>query len=437
MYCLFAKIKKTWFLLILMSSQPCEEFFRKIRSFTSTYSTQVNFSMLEIIQRIKKIQLQGEIIQNNKENIKFPRLDPNLKEASVCELPENENIFNEIEKARKDAITTLNSINITVQVKKNTNDSALTSKSAKCAKRKVGTKKTSTKSPNDAIKIEEEELNACGVSVNNDDDLVDEEKDEEEEPESEDASEDALYDDFLEDVNTISSLTGELMLKDYSAGLDNLHISKKIPLTVVEDSTGKKKIVRKSTLLWVLVSNPNRLSSDRLERVKITDISCRAACVKRSNPPTVSTQYQFFRRQDEITIGEWCLFHIEEDLVIAFIVGFKYLSGKTIRDTKYSRQCVEVNCPKETTSRGIGVLGTWHKLKGDSSNPCKFYEYRDENASGSELSSSHSTFHEFLNIRNYIGTVEKPVFVNGELTLKSFQMSTVLEITSYLKKGYF
>lgn len=66
------KIKKPeWFISILMSSQPCEEFFRKIRSFTSTFSTQVNFSMLEIIQRIKKIQLQGDIILSNKNNIKF------------------------------------------------------------------------------------------------------------------------------------------------------------------------------------------------------------------------------------------------------------------------------------------------------------------------------------------------------------------------------
>lgn len=59
--------KPEWFITILMSSQPCEEFFRKIRSFTTTFSTQVNFSMLEIIERIKKIQLQGYIILNNKE----------------------------------------------------------------------------------------------------------------------------------------------------------------------------------------------------------------------------------------------------------------------------------------------------------------------------------------------------------------------------------
>lgn len=108
--------KPEWFIPMLVGSQPCEEFFRKIRSFTSTYSTQVNFSMLEITQRIKKIQLQGDIIVSNKKNIKFPRLDPNLKSVSTYELQENKEIFDEIEKARKDAIATLNAADIKIQM---------------------------------------------------------------------------------------------------------------------------------------------------------------------------------------------------------------------------------------------------------------------------------------------------------------------------------
>lgn len=49
------------FLPWLMSSQPCEKTFRAIRSLTSTYSTVVNFNMLEILQRLNRIQLINEI----------------------------------------------------------------------------------------------------------------------------------------------------------------------------------------------------------------------------------------------------------------------------------------------------------------------------------------------------------------------------------------
>lgn len=42
-------------------SQPCEGFYRMIRSFTSTYSTVANCTVKQILGRIHKIQLQGDI----------------------------------------------------------------------------------------------------------------------------------------------------------------------------------------------------------------------------------------------------------------------------------------------------------------------------------------------------------------------------------------
>lgn len=52
------EIFKPW----LMSSQPCERTFRATRSLTSTFSTIVNFSMLEILYRINKIQTINDIM---------------------------------------------------------------------------------------------------------------------------------------------------------------------------------------------------------------------------------------------------------------------------------------------------------------------------------------------------------------------------------------
>lgn len=44
------------FTLWNFSSQTCEHFFRATRSLTSTYSTVVNFSMKDIISRLKRIE---------------------------------------------------------------------------------------------------------------------------------------------------------------------------------------------------------------------------------------------------------------------------------------------------------------------------------------------------------------------------------------------
>lgn len=57
----------------LFSSQPCEAFFRKIRSYTSTYSTVANCTVKEIMDRINKLQLQSDIPTYNSENFIFPR----------------------------------------------------------------------------------------------------------------------------------------------------------------------------------------------------------------------------------------------------------------------------------------------------------------------------------------------------------------------------
>lgn len=66
----------------LYASQPCEKMFRQVRSFTSTFSTVVNFNMLDVMHRIKKVQLQSDIIAEWNESIKFPRFEKKLSAKS-------------------------------------------------------------------------------------------------------------------------------------------------------------------------------------------------------------------------------------------------------------------------------------------------------------------------------------------------------------------
>lgn len=95
---------ENFFLPFLYNSQACEAFFRRIRSFTSTNSTKVNCSIKEILERINKIQLLNDITTDT--NFEFP----NVKDAHKFpgyishELPTKDEIFAEIEKCRKNAI---------------------------------------------------------------------------------------------------------------------------------------------------------------------------------------------------------------------------------------------------------------------------------------------------------------------------------------------
>lgn len=96
--------KPDQFLPFLYNSQTCEEFFRQIRSFTSTYSTKANCSVKEILERISKIQLLNDITTNT--TFKFPRVR-NMHQFSDqinYELPTKGEIFKEIVNCQKDAI---------------------------------------------------------------------------------------------------------------------------------------------------------------------------------------------------------------------------------------------------------------------------------------------------------------------------------------------
>lgn len=98
----------------LYDSQPCESTFRQTRSFTSTFSTIVNFNMLDIIHRINKIQLQSDIINLTHDVIKYPRFEKKLAtfgSKSVQKLTRAV-IKSVIEKAKQSVVDDLEKIGI-------------------------------------------------------------------------------------------------------------------------------------------------------------------------------------------------------------------------------------------------------------------------------------------------------------------------------------
>lgn len=94
------EIGKEFFLVWLMNSQICERLFRILRSNTTTLSTVVNFSTLEMLERIRKIQLQQELINDLKNDFTFPT---NLVSDSINSLQEDMPTDGEIQKTIDDA----------------------------------------------------------------------------------------------------------------------------------------------------------------------------------------------------------------------------------------------------------------------------------------------------------------------------------------------
>lgn len=110
--------RSKYFFSGLFDSQVCESIFRAVRSFTSTFCTVVNFSILDILNRIRKIQLQNEIINVSNGKIKFPRFEKKTADISKSQERQQFNglnrktIISQIEKARDAVIVDLENLDI-------------------------------------------------------------------------------------------------------------------------------------------------------------------------------------------------------------------------------------------------------------------------------------------------------------------------------------
>lgn len=99
-----------------LGSQACESTFRQLRSITTTYSTKTNFSMLEVLNNLYKIDLLNKITHIKLKHINFPNIKvrsnendsyfPSSKPQENCTstLPSKIEIIEEVELARLQAI---------------------------------------------------------------------------------------------------------------------------------------------------------------------------------------------------------------------------------------------------------------------------------------------------------------------------------------------
>lgn len=208
------------FLPYLFHSQSCESTFRSLRSMTSAYSTVTNCTVKESVSRISKIQLQNEIMHRTSANFIYPRFkSKSLVESSIIhELPSPQEILNEIIFCRKSAlvaatkfglVTKANTQRLKIECKINPYTPKLN-----CVSKRMKSLSISNKS---TMKMPDPR---------------------------------------------------NIQLKDYSGKLNNIDVEERSPYAILYRANGKKVIVRKTSLCWLMAAESRKLSSDRLIRVQ-------------------------------------------------------------------------------------------------------------------------------------------------------------------------
>lgn len=350
-----------YFLPTLFQSQASEETFRQLRSMTTFQWTKINFSLMEMIQQISRIELQNQIVFSElaETSISFPRIQNRINKHIIYELPTNEQISAKLEEARNAAIL----------------DGAKFS-----------------------MIISSDQILRCEISKGqikqHNTSRVDE-------------------DNTVPDEGELDTLPNEMHcsnLRNYSTpDNDNLNDNRFVQ---VVDKDGSEKTVLKSSLIWILSETKGVLSNDRLKRVQSHD----GISKKRKQKTTSEILSKRKKTQtticenNELQIGDWCFFrnhtntvsnqlaNHKGNFVFGAVLGFRYSDGRTEKEKSYTLNYAPITHEQNEASRGVEVLGTWYCYK---------------NIEKLETL-PHSNF--FLNINDYVGTYDAPNVIKNPVS---------------------
>lgn len=299
-----------FFLPSIFNSQPCEETFRKMRSMGTVNFTRINFTLLELIHLVGRIELMNEIMYFKlaDTDVCFPR-DPVRKlNKSKFSLPKDEEIENILQKAMSVAIADAERFGINVTF----------DEIAECKLRDVD---IDLNASNDCLNCENIDL---GIASNENDDLLCHQN-----------------------------------LKDYPQHSQDDENSSFIN---IPGKSGITKTVRKTSLMWDLSTTKERISSDRVKRVRgVNKKSCRQL-----EFVDVSAIDQPMYVAEQIKIGDWCIFRnifdeTPKTFIFGNIISFQYASkSKAYKDRKYL--CDFAPTEDGKSSKKIDVLSSWYKL---------------------------------------------------------------------------
>lgn len=195
------------FLPPIYDSQTCERFFRILRSMGTTQFTKINFSFYELIHMIGRVEVQYDIAYFKLKDtpIKFPNMRSGKTE--IYDLPNDAEINETIAKAKEEAFKDAESLGMSFL---------------------------------DSSGIYEYNFQRTDNFGDDDDNETSDEEDTEEN--------ECNYRE-IDDDNT-----------------SELNEEKHSPYVVILDESGVERIVRKSTYLWMLTEEYDKLSNDRTKR---------------------------------------------------------------------------------------------------------------------------------------------------------------------------
>lgn len=326
------------FLPTLFDSQSCEKMFRHLRSMGTANFTKINFSMFEVLNLIRRVEIKNEIEQYKLSDVDFvfPRAKHTIKTKSF-NLPSDEKIEQTIDLARKHAIEQA---------------------------RQFGLIDESTSAAEYQLKAPKFDFNDVDRESDDDFDLID-------------LKENDCMDVMTSHFTNQCSFSEQCENDKVDGNSDDDSISDadeldgKSQYTFIPDGQGDKSRIRKSTLVWALSAPTQKLSNDRLSRVKTR------APKASSDPQTIhqiSTMMpqkenseiskSYVQRLDVISVGDWCFFRGErrEQILVGAVLRFQFAGRKTEKQKFYAYDFVSFS-ELETS---IEALCTFYCFDGKS-----------------------------------------------------------------------
>lgn len=348
------------FLPTLFTSQTCEKTFRQMRSMTSINWTRINFSLLELFHIASRIELINDIVyyKLDGKSVVFPRIQNNSEVRPTFFLLTDDEIRNILHHAQQKALADASKLGMHLEL----------SDIMHCPLTQVSLKEF----PTVHNQSEEEEI--------------------------------------LTEVNSLSCNS----LRDYTR--HDMQIDGDSKFIQVFNDDGSSKYVLKSSVLWLLTNSKEKLSKDRLIRVRGAATPQSTSRKRKLSPQTPLQQEkkqkcQILHVAEDLQIGDWCFFWKQEiatdpefetcidNIVIGAITGFKYIKGKNERDRQYSLNFAPVK--SKDAGRGVEVSATWFNL--------------DKSLKLTPINYCHF----FININNYVATTLSPIH---ELSSNSYRV---------------
>lgn len=305
--------KERLFMPSLFNSQPNEETFRQLRSMGTMNFTKINFTLLELFHLVGRIELQNDIVY-----VKLADINISFPRNKINEM-------------------TLNQFELPSDVEIE----------AEISKAKLTAINNAAKF---GINVTPDEISECQL-------------------EKTDVFKKKYYRKKMKPMEYDQENTEH-------SSIASEHDDALGPLIEITLENGTKKTVRKSTFIWTLTESKQKLSSDRLKRVRdasddVKPKKRRRLEFKKSVSPNLTVPILTLVKRDELQIGEWVIFQYQKlietnELVNVFVLGnivsFKYINGKTEKDRSYSWDFAPVSPDHNCQKRGLEVLASWFQI---------------------------------------------------------------------------